>query len=344
MDIVVLFDMGRSGLGDLGETYRSFAHFEETRDYITGAFLKEFLRKGDTFHLISFGDTPRIELSRRIEGEGDYRTIIGRLLLLYPLAQSSSLENAAAYAQAFVAELPPARQKKVVFFTAQGGVTATELGMRFNSENTNTYLAAIPASFGTLVSGRGMMKVPPKITPPVITAGPPLIAPPVITVYPPVLPSLPAFNTNEFTEPMPPLVLIPPVSGSIERTAPAPLSNVEPPVIKMLHGNPPDITAAPANPEFRLIWDGRDEPVLFDKIEVLVTILPLAGMILLFALALGCAVTWKRKSRADTYTIEDYLCQMNENNAPENSEEAVRYDLPTRGLLQKADEAREQLA
>ena len=307
MDIVVLFDMSRGGSGEPAESggpvesYSSLAHFEETRGYITGAFLKEFLRKGDTFHLISFGDTPRIELSRRIEGEGDYRTIIGRLLLLYPLARSSSLENAAAYAQAFVAELPPARQKKVVFFTAQGGVTATELGARFNSKNTTFYLASIPASFGTLVSGRAMMKAPPKITPPVIAARPP-VAPPVAA---------------------------PPVSD-----------DVEPPVIELL----PDITAIPTPPESRLLWDSRDEPVLFDRFKALMIILPLAGMILLLVLGLGCVVTWEKRDPADTYTIEDYLYQMNGNPAPKNAEGGIRYVIPGCGLLQKASEVKEQLA
>ena len=317
MDIVVLFDMsrgggaGESGEFDTGKSYNSLAHFEETRDYISGAFLKEFVRKGDTFHLISFGDTPRIELSRRIEGEGDYRTIIGRLLLLYPLAQSSSLENAAAYTQAFIAELPPARQKKVVLFTAQSGITAAELGARFRfepaNENTTLYLAAIPASLGTLVSGRTMLKAPPKITPPVIAARPP-VSPPV------------------------------PISENVERTEPAP------PVIEAVPESPPDITAAPASPDSRLIWDSRDEPVPFDKFKVLMIILPLAGMILLFALGLGCVVTWKKRDHANTYTFDDYLYRINGYDAPETPEDDAHYVIPVQGLLQKASEAREQLA
>jgi hypothetical protein len=167
MDIVVLFDMSRA----------SIEHFEETREYITGAFLKEFVRKGDTFHLISFGEMPRIEISRRIEGEGDYRTIIGRLLLLYPIVQSASVEKAVGYAQAFAGELPPGRQKKVVLFTAESGLSAAELGAPFTPA-AQFYLASIPASFGTLNSGRPMLKTPP--------------APPVPAAIAPVLPSPPA--------------------------------------------------------------------------------------------------------------------------------------------------------
>jgi hypothetical protein len=185
MDIVVLFDMSRSEL---------LARFEETRDYISGAFLREFVRKGDTFHLISFGDTPRLELSRRIESEGDYRTIIGRLLLLYPLAQSSSLENAAGYAGAFVNELPPEREKKVVVFTAKDGFSATELGANFNG-HTQVYLASLSAPFGTLSSGRTMTPPVAAVPAPVKIAPPPVpkaVAPetPVVPPPPMVLPEV----------------------------------------------------------------------------------------------------------------------------------------------------------
>jgi hypothetical protein len=155
MDIVVLFDMSRS---------ESLVNFEETRDYISGEFLREFVRKGDTFHLITFGETPRLEISRRIESEGDYRTIIGRLLLISPLAQSSSIENAAEYAETFISELPSARNKKAVFFTAKDGYSAAELGARFNGR-TQTYLASLPMTFGTLSSGR-------TITPPIDAVSP----------------------------------------------------------------------------------------------------------------------------------------------------------------------------
>jgi hypothetical protein len=308
MDIVVLFDMSRSGPD---EPFDALVHFEETRDYITGAFLKEFLRKGDTFHLISFGETPRIELSRRIEGEGDYRTIIRRILLLYPVAQNGSLENVAAYAETFVNELPPVRQKKVVFFTARSGVTAMELGVRFNNENTDVYLATIPASFGTLTSGRSMMNAPPE--PPV-----------VVTAYPPVSPP----------------VLIPPDSGSVELIDLEP-QTVESPVIERL----PDIMVTPVFPEFHPVW--YDEPVLVNRTKVMAIILPIAGMILLFALILGYAVTWEKKDRADAYTaytIEDYLYQMNKNAETEDTEDVTPYTIPVRGLLRKADEIKAQSA
>jgi hypothetical protein len=179
MYIVVLFDMNRS---------ESFARFEETRDYISGGFLREFVRKGDTFSLVSFADTPKLEISRRIESEGDYRTIIGRLLLLYPLARSSSLENAAGYAEAFISELPAEREKKVVVFTAKNELSATELGARFN-EHTQVYLASLSAPFGALRSGRSTM-TPPVAAAPVPAKIPPPPVPEAATPDTPVVPPL----------------------------------------------------------------------------------------------------------------------------------------------------------
>jgi hypothetical protein len=284
--------------------------------------LKEFLRKGDTFHLISFSETPRIELSRRIEGEGDYRTIIGRLLLLYPLTEGSSLENAAAYAERFVAELPPARQKKVVFFTpqsdAQSGVAPTELSVRFNSENTNVYLASTPASFGTLAGGRVMREAPPEPT-----------ATMAVTAILPVASSL-AIELVELAKPILPVIEALPVSPPAQ------------PIIKMAPESPPEIMAVLTSPESRLIGSS-DEPILFDKIKAMTTILSLAGMILLFALVLSCAVTWKKRGLADAYTIEDFLSQM-DGDGPENAENRTRYAIPAQGLLRKADEMKGQLA
>jgi hypothetical protein len=316
MDIVVVFDMSRGESGDAGVSWDAgesvgvgtsidaLAYFERTRDYISGAFLKEFLRKGDTFHLISFADTPRMEISRRIEGEGDYRTIIGRLLLLYPLARGSSLENAAAYAEAFVSELPPSRQKKVVFFTAKSGIAAEELGVRFH-EKAEVFLASIPGSFETLASGRAMTKAPPQAAPPANTARSPVPAAPPVLAAPPV--PLPKAET--------------------------------PPVL-----NPPDITAVLMFPESQPLPGGDAEPALFDRMKALTVILSVAVMILLVVLTLACIVTWKKRD-CDTYTLEDYLHQLNGNTEQGQQQIQVRYGIiSARGLLQKASAVKEQLA
>ena len=66
IDLVVLLDTS-AGMAN---------YFRETSDYLTGPFLREFLQIGDTFHLISFSESPRLEISRRIDGTGDVEVVV----------------------------------------------------------------------------------------------------------------------------------------------------------------------------------------------------------------------------------------------------------------------------
>lgn len=107
IDLVVVLDTSSS----------MFQYHREVTQYAIGPMLKNFLRIGDTFHLISFSASPRIELSRRIETTGDIETIISRFLLLYPLSPYSDLLAALNYTGRYVTDLPEVRQKTVVFIT-----------------------------------------------------------------------------------------------------------------------------------------------------------------------------------------------------------------------------------
>ncbi|MDR0628679.1 MAG: VWA domain-containing protein [Treponema sp.] len=104
MDMVVLLDTSSS--------MSSF--YEEVSAFITGPLLREFLGLADTFHLISFSDKRRVELSRRIEEQGDLEVIIGRMLLLYPLDPYSDISGALAYAEGYVSSLPGRRPKTLL--------------------------------------------------------------------------------------------------------------------------------------------------------------------------------------------------------------------------------------
>ena len=103
-DLVVLLDTSASMSNN----------FRETNDYLTGPFLREYLRIGDTFHLISFADTPRLEMSRRIEGVGDLESIIARILLIYPLEPSSNIAAALEFGERYMSSLPQNRSKSMV--------------------------------------------------------------------------------------------------------------------------------------------------------------------------------------------------------------------------------------
>ncbi|GHV01218.1 hypothetical protein FACS189483_11370 [Spirochaetia bacterium] len=107
IDLIVILDTSSS----------MNASYQQVNTYVTGPFLREFLRLGDTFHLISFSDAPRTEVVRRIEGVGDMETIIGRLFLMYPLEPYSDIGGALDYAERYIAALPASRQKQVVLIT-----------------------------------------------------------------------------------------------------------------------------------------------------------------------------------------------------------------------------------
>jgi len=106
VDLVVLLDTSAS----MSSSYK------ETSNYLIGPFLREFLRIGDTFHLISFSASPKLEISRRVEGVGDVETIIARLLLMYPLDPESNLSGALSFAESFASSLS-SRSKKIVLIS-----------------------------------------------------------------------------------------------------------------------------------------------------------------------------------------------------------------------------------
>jgi hypothetical protein len=106
VDLIVLLDTSSS--------MSSF--YQEVNNYVTGPFLREFLRIGDTFHLIPFSDKPRIDIARRVAGRGDVEIIIGRMLLQYPLDPWSDIPAALSYAETYASSLP-SRPKKIILIT-----------------------------------------------------------------------------------------------------------------------------------------------------------------------------------------------------------------------------------
>ena len=107
MDLIVVLDTSAS----------MSSSYQKTSDYLIGPFLKNFLRIGDTFHLISFAGTPKVEISRRVEGAGEVEAVIGRLLLMYPLDPASDVSGALNYASQYASSLSGGRPKKVILIT-----------------------------------------------------------------------------------------------------------------------------------------------------------------------------------------------------------------------------------
>ena len=106
-DVIVLLDVSQSVL----------PYFHDITDYVVSSVVKDFLRMGDTFHLLSFGEVAQVEIAQRITGEDDVRSILARLYLLYPLARNTDLISAMGYLYQYLADLPESRSKVVVLIT-----------------------------------------------------------------------------------------------------------------------------------------------------------------------------------------------------------------------------------
>jgi hypothetical protein len=130
-DVVLLLDTSAS----------MSSYYLEVRDYLSGPFLREFLQLGDTFHLISFSDRTRLEISRRVDGQSDIETIVGRLLLMYPLDPYSDIVSALRFAERYITSLPSSRAKSLVFIS--DGDNNPAPGTRLESVNVQNLIAEI---------------------------------------------------------------------------------------------------------------------------------------------------------------------------------------------------------
>jgi hypothetical protein len=106
-DVVVLLDVSQSAL----------PYFQDVTDFVVGSVVKDYLRRGDTFHLLSFGESTQTEIAQRMVGEEDVKSVLGRLYLLYPIARYSDIVSALNYLYQYLADLPESRRKVVVVIT-----------------------------------------------------------------------------------------------------------------------------------------------------------------------------------------------------------------------------------
>jgi len=128
IDLVLLLDTS-SGMS---------SSYENVNNYISGPFLNEYLRVGDTFHLISFSSSPRLDAARRISGVGDIETIVGRMFLQYPVERGANVGAALSYAEQYIISLPN-RPKKIVLLSTGSTDTnnlVTSAKSRLSSRNT----------------------------------------------------------------------------------------------------------------------------------------------------------------------------------------------------------------
>jgi hypothetical protein len=94
----------------------------EARTYIAGAFLQERVKLGDTFHLISFSTTARLEISRRIMGNDDLDSIRELMRTLPYRSALPDVPSALGFTEQYLASLAGTRQKKVVLVTGASNI------------------------------------------------------------------------------------------------------------------------------------------------------------------------------------------------------------------------------
>jgi len=141
--------------------------YENVNDYITGEFLTEFLRLGDTFHLVPFSENPRLDVARRVAGVGDVETIIGRMLLQYPVEIGSNPAAAINYAEQYVTSLPSRPKKIVLISTGSSGLNevVNAANQRLSSSNTTLdYVQVVP--------GQPLSNLPRSGRPSAVASGP----------------------------------------------------------------------------------------------------------------------------------------------------------------------------
>jgi hypothetical protein len=229
-DIVLLLDTSRSVSG----------YYGEVSDYLTGPFLKQFLRLGDTFHLISFGGKVQVEITRRVGGAGDVETIAARLFLMYPLELASDVAGALQFAEKYAASLPGDRRKRIVLLTSAGEEVrelVSAAAARLRGQGTELQFIPVPPPLAaqpeSLAVQSSRPAVPPAAVPPQPVAPPPqreapsLMAPvlaaetpPAPAIPPPIEIALPE-TPSAVPQSAPPVEVLPPAAASSSISRPS---------------------------------------------------------------------------------------------------------------------------
>ena len=130
--------------------------YENVNNYITGDFLNEFLRVGDTFHLIAFSSNSKLDVARRISGVGDVETIIARMLLQYPIENGSNISSALTFTEQYINTLPLVRQKKIVLVS----VGASDTGNLVNASKQRLGSKNSTLDFIQVTPGKTLSNLP----------------------------------------------------------------------------------------------------------------------------------------------------------------------------------------
>jgi hypothetical protein len=106
-DVVVMVDTSES----------MFPVFDDVVTYLLRDLLENRLHTGDSFHLLSFADSPEEEIRLAIEDRSDIASVVDRILLLKPLGQYTDLIAAVDYLYNYTRAIGPENSKLILLLT-----------------------------------------------------------------------------------------------------------------------------------------------------------------------------------------------------------------------------------
>lgn len=107
IDVVVMVDTSES----------MFPVFDDVVDYLLRDLLENRLHTGDSFHLLSFADSPEEEIQLDIEDRADIAAVVDRILLLKPLGQYTDLIAAVDFLYDYTRMIDPQNRKLILLLT-----------------------------------------------------------------------------------------------------------------------------------------------------------------------------------------------------------------------------------
>jgi hypothetical protein len=107
MDLVVMVDTSES----------MFPYFDDLMNSLIQDLLTAKLRRGDTFHLLSFSSSPEVEISLEVNSQEAAARAFGRLLLLHPLGRYTDLVAALRFLHTYTKELPETNPKRILLLS-----------------------------------------------------------------------------------------------------------------------------------------------------------------------------------------------------------------------------------
>jgi Mg-chelatase subunit ChlD len=107
IDVVVMVDISES----------MFPVFDDVVNYLLRDLLENRLHQGDSFHLLSFADSPEKEVQITIEATSDLADVIDRILLLNALGQYTDLIAAVDFLYDYTRSIPEQNKKLILLLT-----------------------------------------------------------------------------------------------------------------------------------------------------------------------------------------------------------------------------------